>query len=131
MKHLIFFDATCPLCQNSIAKIIAWDKKKFFSFASLSSSTADQFLVEDREKLKNENTLVLVENFQEKNFRIWIRGRGVMRIFWLLGGFWKFIGWLCFSPIFVDAIYRFIAHHRYRIGKEKKKTVEDEDRFLP
>ncbi len=47
--------------------------------------------------------------------KIWLRGRAVFRVLWLLGGKWKLLGWLYIMP-FVDLFYKFIAKHRKRSG---------------
>lgn len=51
----------------------------------------------------------------EENGRTWLRGRAVLRIFWLLGGAWRWIGWLYVMPIFPDLIYRLVARMRHHV----------------
>lgn len=114
MKHQIFYDDTCPLCLRSVAKIRSWDHKHQFLFAPIESQKAKDDLKDDWQKFKDANTLILVEHCPTAPPRIWIKGRAVMRIFWLIGGWRKLIGWLAFIPLGVDSLYAFIAKRRHR-----------------
>ncbi|HEY2811453.1 MAG TPA: DUF393 domain-containing protein [Rhabdochlamydiaceae bacterium] len=114
-KHLILFDSSCPLCWNAIRKVKDWDKKHLFLYEPLSSDMA-RGVIEEHKELHNVDSLMLIENFRKgEKQRIWLRGRAVLRIFWLLGGFKKCIGWMAFLPFGVDGIYRLIARHRHRL----------------
>lgn len=114
MKHLILFDDTCSLCWRSVNRIRSWDQKKQFHYSPLKGKLAKQVLRTKYEKFKNANTLVLIENYHNPSSKIWIRGRAVMRILWLIGRWGKLVGWLAFMPIGVDQIYSFIAKRRHR-----------------
>ena len=114
MKHLILFDSTCPLCRNSVSYLQRIDHEVILGFLPLSGEGARELLQEGHPELLNENTMVLIENKKTEKPRLWIRGRAVMRIFWLLGGKWRLIVWLCFVPFGVDAVYSFVARHRHR-----------------
>jgi predicted DCC family thiol-disulfide oxidoreductase YuxK len=114
MKHLILFDDSCALCWRSVNRIRSWDQKKQFHYSPLKGKLAKQILRTKSEKFKNANTLVLIENYHNPPSKIWIRGRAVMRIIWLIGRWGKLIGWLAFVPIGVDQIYSFIAKRRHR-----------------
>jgi len=114
MKHLVLFDDRCSLCWRSINRIQNWDKKKLFQFSPLKDKLAKQVLQNKYDKLKNANTLVLIENVQGPTSKIWIKGRAVMRILWLIGGCGKLIGWLAYMPLGIDQIYTFIAKRRHR-----------------
>jgi len=81
------------------------DKKKQFLFAPLSGKTADKELHAHFDK----STMVLVEAPQGRQ---WVRGKAAFRILWLLGGKWKWIGWLYVMP-FIDLLYRLIAFYRF------------------
>jgi predicted DCC family thiol-disulfide oxidoreductase YuxK len=110
---LIFFDAECGLCQRSVRFIQSIDKKKRFAFAPLQGTTAQKKLSGRLEKLKRENTMVLLENCGSTKQRVWIRGRAVFRILWLVGGAWRFAGWLYILPFGLDAVYSLIARFRH------------------
>jgi len=55
-----------------------------------------------------ENSVVLIEEPQD---RVWLRGKAVCRILWLLKGPWRVIGWAFCLP-FIDVFYRIVACHR-------------------
>ncbi len=112
-RHLILFDDSCSLCWRSVAKIRAWDKRKQFEFSPIRSERAKRVLKDAWKKYKDANTLILIEHE-----RIWIRGRAVMRILWLLGGWRKLVGWLAYVPLGVDQVYNFVAKRRHRFGKK-------------
>ncbi len=113
MKSLILFDANCPLCRKSVRFVFERDRKHRFLFAPLSGKTAEQSV--KNPKLLRENTLILFEDWRTPQERLWIRGRGAFRILWLIGGGWRWLGWLCFMPFGVDLFYRLIAWHRHRL----------------
>lgn len=114
-QHLIFFDDSCSLCWRSVNRIFSWDRKKIFRFTPIKDPAAKIILKDRWKELKDANTLILIENYTSKEAKVWIRGRAVMRIFWLLGGWKKFPGSLAFVPIGIDAFYSFIAKRRHRL----------------
>jgi predicted DCC family thiol-disulfide oxidoreductase YuxK len=118
MTHFILFDDSCSLCWRSVNKIRAWDRKKQFHYSPIRSKLAKQVLKTHYEKLKDANTLIFIENYASRgrglSSKIWMKGRAVMRILWLIGGWRKLIGWLAFIPLGVDPIYSFIAKRRHR-----------------
>ena len=111
-EHVIFFDATCSLCQNAIAKIKSWDTKRQFSCVPLDSFQAKTFF-EEHADLKHLDSLILIEMSHNDKKRIWVKGRAVLRIFWLLGGWRKLIGCFAYLPFGVDFVYSIIARHRH------------------
>jgi predicted DCC family thiol-disulfide oxidoreductase YuxK len=113
-KHLILFDDSCPLCWRSVNRIHAWDRKKKFHFVPIKDESNKILLKGRWKELKNANTLILIENYATPHPRIWIKGRAVMRILWLLGGWKKIPGTLAFLPFGLDTIYSFVAKRRHR-----------------
>lgn len=126
MSHVIFIDAECPLCLNTALRIISIDKKNLYKFSPLQGEKACEVL-SDRYPVYSElSTLVLVEGYQEKiGMKIWTRGQAAFRVLWLLGGMWKFIGWLCFIPWGINGIYNFIASNRHRMSLKKSLSFND------
>ena len=112
MKSLILFDQHCPLCRRTINFLGRHDRKKRFVFAPLDGATAEKMLLSNLAYLRNLNTVVFIE---QPSGKIWLRGRAVFRIVWLLGGWWKLAGWLYEMP-FVDFVYKLVAKHRKRGG---------------
>jgi predicted DCC family thiol-disulfide oxidoreductase YuxK len=112
-KHLILFDASCPFCCNAVNKVMRWDKQNLFFYASLDSDLAKR-MIEENPELRQIDSLILIEKYHAYNRRIWLSGRAVMRISWLIGGVFKTIGWMAFLPFGIDWAYRLIARHRHR-----------------
>ena len=109
-KHLVLYDSGCSLCRNSVEFLKSIDKEKKLHFAPLSGKQAEEALSKRYHSLLKENTIVLVEKAQKP--RVWIRGRAVMRILWILGGKWRLIGWMYTVP-FIDFFYKLVARHRH------------------
>ena len=132
-KDLVFFDDGCGLCQYSVNMILRYDSRSRFVFAPLNGQTAKKILQGNLSYLIHENSMVLLEDYHSPHSRLWIRGRAAFRILWLIGGPWKLLGWLCFIPFGIDAVYRLIAKHRYRLVKKKNHIREPKDKtkFLP
>jgi len=112
-QHLILYDDSCSFCKSAIDKVICWDKKKIFRCLPLDSPLAKAY------PLKNIDSLILIEKFQTPKPRTWIRGRAIMRILWLLGGWRKLIGWQAYFPLGVDFAYRLIARYRHHLSHHK------------
>ena len=134
-SHLVFYDGSCGLCDRIVAFLIKRDKKKCFVFAPLDGITAGKFLQDLAEKYKQGDSLILVENYQSVSFKIYLFSQAAFRIAWLLGGFWKLIGWLFFLPAFLfNWIYYFIARHRHQFFSSRSCEFPQnlsKDRFLP
>jgi len=107
VKHdLIFFDHKCPFCIACVNALASFDKYDKFRFAPLQSKWAD-FYIPDK---KNLRTMVLLE----RGRGAWIRGKGVMRALWLLGGAWKILGWMYILPkVVLDTFYLCIVKVRH------------------
>lgn len=114
-QHLILFDDTCRLCWRSVHRILSWDRKKVFRFVPIRDPYAKKILQNRWEKLKKADTLILIENYASTESKIWIRGRAVLRILWILGGWRKVPGLLAFLPWGVDALYSAVAKRRHRL----------------
>jgi predicted DCC family thiol-disulfide oxidoreductase YuxK len=105
--HLIYFDDQCSFCRRWVKRISRLDRRKLFAFYPLNEAKEKELIAQD--------TLILVENAKTPQKKIWLRGRAIARIFWLLGGVYRIMGVFSFFPLGLDLIYRFIAHHRHRL----------------
>lgn len=131
MEHpIVFFDGVCNLCNGAVQFIIARDRKNVFHFASLQSDMA-------KEKLKPigvepEHILSIVLLSEGKAYQ---QSSAVCRIARKLSWPWPLFYALILIPPFIrDAIYRFIAHNRYRwFGKREScwlPSPELKDKFI-
>jgi predicted DCC family thiol-disulfide oxidoreductase YuxK len=132
--HLVFYDGQCGLCDAIVHYLIEVDKKKCFHFAPLQGKTAAQLLSALPQRFRQVDSLILIENYQSPNRRIFLFGKGALRICWLLGNVWGIIGALSFLPGFLyNWIYRLVARQRYRWSAAacKPPLPFNRDRFLP
>lgn len=129
-RHLIFYDGTCGYCKGWVQFVIKRDPQKKFVFAPLQGETAQKFLTD----VPRDESLVLIENYKTPEAAMYQFGKGSFRILWLLGGFWKLIGWISFLPgIFYDWGYRLVANHRHLFKSPNQCSILDESdrsRFL-
>lgn len=100
--HLIFYDATCSLCQRAVAIAKKADRKNLCEFYPLTSDEAIPYQSEA-------DSLILIEERGRK----WLYAKAVFRLIWLLGGKWALIGWFYILPSWIiDPLYRYIAARR-------------------
>ncbi|MEN9654151.1 MAG: hypothetical protein RL235_263 [Chlamydiota bacterium] len=131
-RHLVLFDADCPLCRGVVKELIELDEEALFLFAPLEGETADSILVGPQAWLKNTNSLVLVEHFTSTDRLFSIRSKAIFRIYWLIGGRWKIIGmWSCLPAWLIDPIYRWVAEHRHQFKFSSTEPLGPSARFLP
>lgn len=131
-KHIIFFDAECPICCRAIQHVFEIDKERQFAFAALNGDTAKTILSGPLNKYRKANSLVLLENYQSTEREFWIRSKAILRIYWLIGAGWKVIGCLSFLPSWVgDLFYSWVAKHRHQFKLAPMHKIGSPDRFLP
>lgn len=124
MRRIIFFDGPCPFCNWVVHFLMNVDHKKIFWFASLQGKTAQTLP-------KNQDSLILLEESSEGH-KLFFEAKAVMRIFWLLGGKFRLLGWMYILPGFlINPCYRFVARNRYRLFSFDKSKELDESRLLP
>ena len=129
-KHLLFFDGTCGLCDRVVQYVIKHDKKKLFCFAPLQGTTAQQLLKDLPLEMKNIDSLILFENFQQTSKRVHIQSQGALRLCWLVGGWLSLFGLLSFLPSkLFNGIYALVAKNRHRFFKQC--LLHHDHQFLP
>ena len=126
---ILFFDGVCGLCNQSVDFIIKRDTQRKFRFAPLQGDTAKAEL--PLEDVENLNTLIL--KTESGLFR---RSSAVVRILWLLGGFWGVLGtlfWIVPLPL-RNLGYRLVSVSRYSLFGKKEScripTPEERGQFL-
>jgi predicted DCC family thiol-disulfide oxidoreductase YuxK len=128
--HLLFYDGECGLCDQMAQFVLDHDKHNRFLFAPLQGETAKEHLPPGYRTL---DSLSLIQDYGSPGERFYRESKGGLRIFWLLGGWWKLIGWLSFLPSFTfDWLYRLIARNRNRVLPEcPLPDPKRKGRFLP
>lgn len=135
LKHLVFYDGSCGLCDRIVGLLLDADRGGLFAFAPLSGSTAKKNLPPGYSENKNPDSLIFIENFQTPRPQIYIKAKAALRIAWLLGGPWKLAGCLFFIPAFFsDPVYNLIARNRRRFFSADRCRVDRSgfnERFFP
>lgn len=127
--QIIFFDGHCNLCNHFVDFVLRRDKQGLFKIASLQGATAEKLLAPQlRESM---NSLVLLQENVNS-----VESTAALKIFRQLPGWPSLIGYCGFvlpRPL-RDAIYRFIAKHRYTLFGRRETcrvpTAQERARFL-
>lgn len=134
-RHLVFYDGQCGLCDRVVQMLLRADKNKKFLFAPLQGTTAAEELKAVPAEVKQADSLILIENYSGKKGSLYIYGKAAFRIMWLLGGWWRGVGWISFLPsLLYDWGYRIIAKNRHRFFPQDAcilPSPEEKERFLP
>jgi predicted DCC family thiol-disulfide oxidoreductase YuxK len=138
----VFFDGTCTLCNGAVHFIIDHERQPELKFAPLQSDPAREMIepIAGAEKVRllvegatgsgDPDSVVLVEDG-----KLYTHSTAGLRIARRLRWPWSWAVVFFVVPRFIrDAVYRFIARHRYRwFGKEETcrvPTPELKARFL-
>ena len=126
---ILFFDGVCGLCNRAVDFVLVRDKRRLFRFSPLQGETAREMLTpEDVGDLKS---IALFEAGA-----ILRKSDAALRILWLLGGGWRWLGFLgrVVPRGLRDWVYDFVASNRYRwFGKKETcrlPTREERQVFL-
>lgn len=135
LKHLVFYDGNCGLCDQVVQILFKADKNERFVFAPLQGVAASQYLKNLPDEIKAADSLILIENYRSSDPQAYLFGKGALRIAWLLGWPWLLIGWLSFLPGFLfNWAYRLVARNRHRFFPQNQCFIpppNQKDRFLP
>jgi predicted DCC family thiol-disulfide oxidoreductase YuxK len=140
-EPVVLFDGTCNFCNGTVLFLVDRDDGNL-RFAPLQSDYAAELLdrlvgKDESEKLRrgatgsgDPDSLVLVEGDE-----VFLCSTGALRIAGHLRAPWRWLSWFRIMPrLFRDAVYRFIARHRYGwFGKSETcriPTPELRSRFL-
>lgn len=107
MGPIILFDGACNLCEGSVRFVIAHDPAVRYRFASLQSITGTALRAQYGVTI---DSVTLIEDG-----RAYVESDAALRIAASLGGPWSWVTLGRVLPRFLrNAIYRFIARHRYQ-----------------
>ncbi len=132
---MVLFDGVCVLCDSSVRWLLDADRQKRLSFAPLQGETAREVLRRHPDVTGDLSTVLYVRDFGGPAETIHQRSGAAAAILRDLGGRYRLLA--CFRLLprpLRDAIYDWIAAHRYRwFGKlDACRLPEkgDELRFL-
>ena len=101
MKRL-FYDSKCGFCKRVANTLKRLDKNNQFLFSSLDGKKAKTVFTGNYAFLRKKKSIVLIEGK-----RVWVKANAIFRVFWLLGGKCRAIGWLFVFPGFlINPFYR-------------------------
>jgi predicted DCC family thiol-disulfide oxidoreductase YuxK len=128
---IILFDGVCNLCNGFVQFIIRHDSAGHFQFTSLQSEAGQKLLAQYGTTVAaSPETVVLIEQG-----RLYTHSTAVLHILSGLCGAWQlFYAGLLMPRVVRDALYRFVARHRYQwFGQQDAcmlPTPELAQRFL-
>ncbi len=113
---ILFYDGECGLCTRSVRFFLWADDAKRLRFAPLQGETAEAQLPADLRIAERLSTVV----YLPKNAEPLVRSQAVGIAMVDIGGAWGFIGRiiLIFPLSLREAVYRFIARHRFKIFRK-------------
>lgn len=120
-KKLILFDGVCNLCNDSVLKVIKYDKKNTFLFAALQSETGKKII----NHLKIDSNKIDSIILYNPGVAYDIKSTAALKVMKDFGGFWIItqIGFF-FPETFRNHIYDFIAKNRYKwFGKKESCMI--------
>jgi predicted DCC family thiol-disulfide oxidoreductase YuxK len=124
---IVFYDGVCGLCNHLVQFLLKRDKRDRFRFASLQSDFARKVLTRHGVDPHDLDTVYVVKNYDQSNESLLARSDAILHMLSQLGGIWTLAGIGRVLPrVFRDAIYRIVAHHRYRVfGKHESCMVPE------
>ena len=130
-KKIILFDGVCNLCNDSVLKVIKYDKKNTFLFTALQSETGEKILEELGINTEEVDSIILYD--PKKSYHI--KSSAAFTVMNDYGGLWKLTQIFRILPAaFNNIFYDFIARNRYKwFGKKEScmiPTPELKAKFL-
>ena len=129
-RPVVLFDGICNLCNSSVRFILKHDTREQFLFSSLQSDASEKLLLHLNYKIRQMNSILLVENGQihEKSDAVLKIASG-MRFPWNLAAVFRIL-----PQKLRDTIYDYVAKNRYKWFGKKDNCVYNmntyENRFI-
>ena len=120
-KKLILFDGVCNLCNNSVTKVIQYDKKNVFLFAAIQSETGQKIINHLKIDVSKTDSIILYE----PSISYDIKSTAALKIIREFGSLWQLTGiFFVFPEFFRNMVYDFIAKNRYKwFGKKESCMI--------
>lgn len=127
---IILFDGICNLCNSSVDRVIRWDRKKVFRFASLQSEFAKNLLNNTSVNPRDLDSIVYFHQGKVKQ-----KSNAVMAIVLKLGFPYSLLYVFKLVPRFLrNYVYDIVARNRYQWFGEKETcripTEEEKSLFM-
>ena len=119
-KKLILFDGVCNLCNDSVLKVIKYDQKNQFLFASLQSDIGQKIIKHLKIDTSKTDSIILYN----PSISYDVKSSAALKIMNTFGRFWKLTQIFWIFPAFIRNIfYDFIAKNRYKWFGEKESCM--------
>jgi predicted DCC family thiol-disulfide oxidoreductase YuxK len=120
-KKIIIFDGVCNLCNNTVLKVIKYDKKNIFLFTALQSDKGKEIINHLGIDLSKVDSIILYE----PGISYDIKSTAALKIMQEFKGFWVLSRLFLMTPEYVrNVIYDFIAKKRYKwFGKRENCMI--------
>jgi len=120
-KKIIIFDGVCNLCNNTVLKVIKYDKKNIFLFTALQSDKGKEIINHLGIDLSKVDSIILYE----PGISYDIKSTAALKIMQEFKGFWVLSRLFLMTPGYVrNVIYDFIAKKRYKwFGKRENCMI--------
>lgn len=118
-RPVVLFDGICNLCNSSVRFILKHDTREQFLFSSLQSDASKKLLLHLNYKIRQMNSILLVENgeIHEKTDAVLKIASG-LRFPWHLATVFRIV-----PRKLRDNIYDYVARNRYKwFGKKDRCT---------
>ncbi|QNM86309.1 thiol-disulfide oxidoreductase DCC family protein [Polaribacter pectinis] len=130
-KKVILFDGVCNLCNNSVSKVIKYDKKNTFIFAAIQSNSGQQIINYLNIDTSKTDSIILYEPGDSYD----VKSTAALKVMQDFGGVWSLTTLLWIFPEgFRNFVYDYIAKNRYKwFGKKEScmiPTPELKAKFL-
>jgi predicted DCC family thiol-disulfide oxidoreductase YuxK len=127
---VILFDGVCNFCDGAVNFVLKRDRKALFRFAPLQSSAGQAYLRLYNLSQEDLDSFVLVDNG-----KVYKKSSAALRVMNGLSWHWKPLQiFRLIPPPLRDAVYDFIARHRYKwFGKKDScmiPSAEIRSRFI-
>ena len=114
---LVLYDGVCAMCNGIVRFLLARDPEDRFRFAALQSELGREVVRARGGDPDEISTLYVITAPGRAGEKMMVRGRAGIRAVTSAGGAWRLLHALRILPTFLlDAGYRLIARHRYRIA---------------
>ena len=116
-KKIILFDGICNLCNDSVLKVIKYDKNNVFLFTTLQSKKGKEIINHLGIDISKIDSIILYEPGVSYD----IKSTAALKVMRYFTGIWKLSTVLLMLPEgFRNSIYDYIAKNRYKwFGKKE------------
>lgn len=112
---VILFDGVCNLCNASVQKVIKYDPKRKFRFASLQGAFGSQVLTQIQLPTDTLNTFLLLDQG-----KIYTKSTAALKVARQMSGAWPLLyAFIIIPPFIRNLFYDLVAKNRYKwFGKQ-------------